>query len=104
MVRADLISKGSTVCTPVMVFNKIGHVHAYTNRLIFEVSPIPKNKMNSGINANAVVFRNNSNNGFKVSATSLYQPMMRPKGIAIARAKMKPIIERFILAKKWMPN
>ena len=55
---------------------------------------MPKNKMNSGIKASAVVLRNSSNNGFKVSATSLYQPITKPSGMAIAKARAKPMIER----------
>src|SRR6266704_1362034 len=98
--RADLPSNGSTVFTPLIVLSRIGQAQPYRMIAIFEVSPRPRIRMNTGISASAAVLRNTSSTGPSSTATGRYQPMSRPSGTATRMASPSPDSDRTMLA--WM--
>src|SRR5690606_6384283 len=100
MDRADLISRGSTVFTPLIVLSRMGQEQAYSTNVIFVVSPMPRMSVNTGSSATAEVLRKISSSGVRASATGRYQPISRPSGMASAMAKPNPDRERTSEARR----
>src|SRR3954468_19637056 len=96
--RADLMSSGSTVRTPLIVLSRIGHAQPYRMIATFEVSPSPRMSTNTGSSASAAVLRNTSSSGLSSVATGRYQPMSSPSGTARTIARPNPDSDRIRLA------
>ena len=97
---AELISSPSTCFTPLMVLNRIGQNDAQKMIAILDNSPMPKNRINTGNNASAEVWRKNCSNGSSTLSTRANQPITSPRLTPQAIASSSPAKERSRLACK----
>src|SRR5471032_3100263 len=104
MERAERISSGSTLRTPLTVLSTIGQRQEYTTIDTFDVSPIPRISTKTGRIASGAVLRKTSSNGLSISATPRYQPMTSPSGTPTTIAMINPPRARAPLAKRCACN
>src|SRR5471032_3006045 len=94
MERAERISSGSTLRTPLTVVSTIGQRQEYTTIDTFDISPMPRISTKTGRIASGAVLRKTSSNGLRILATPRYQPMTRPSGTPTAIAMANPASAR----------
>src|SRR5574341_949693 len=94
MERADFISRGSTLFTPFIVLSSMGHCVPQKITAILDISPIPKNRRNTGKRERDDTCLNAWTRPSEVSSKPLYQPIRNPRGIIVITARLNPANER----------
>ncbi len=92
--RADFIRRGSTLFTPLIVLSKMGHCAPQNITAIFDISPIPRNKINTGKRDWDEVYLNICTRPSVISSKSLFQPIKNPSGIIVIAARENPVRAR----------
>ena len=92
--RADFMSRGSTLFTPLMVLSKMGHWAPQKITPILDVSPSPKKSMSTGNRASDGICLNVCTSPSENAANPLYQPIKNPRGIMVITAKLNPVRAR----------
>ena len=71
---------------------------------IFSTSPIPSQRMNSGMKAEAGMYRTNPTRGSIRASTALKVPINSPSGTPITAAARKPAMTREVLTRMSVAN
>src|SRR5437867_608310 len=102
-VDATWTRVGSVYLTPARVLTNTGKKAAYVTMKIFDVSPIPNQRIAMGSSASTGIGRNSSMRGSTAWNTSGYHPATTPSGMATAEASPNPTSTRPRLLQTW-PN
>jgi hypothetical protein len=66
---------------------------------IFSISPIPSQRMNRGIKAEAGIYRTKPTTGSVKASATLKVPIIKPMGTPIMAAMINPVITRYTLLR-----
>jgi len=94
MERADFRSRGSTFLTPLMVFSKICHCAPQKITAILDISPMLRNRINTGKRDSDEVCLKVCTRPSATSSKPLYQPIKNPSGIIVIAARENPVKAR----------